>query len=52
MVERIVAPEILPRCPICQKRVLCFNDTELSAHVEKCFAEYLRLYTDAARLQN
>ena len=37
MPKRFTAPETLPRCPICEKRILCLNNNELSIHVDKCF---------------
>ncbi len=42
MSERPLAPETLPRCPVCDKRVFCLNDDELIIHVDKCFEKKLR----------
>jgi hypothetical protein len=41
MTDRLLTAETLPRCPVCEKPVLCLDDKELSAHVEKCFEKLL-----------
>lgn len=37
MKDKPLAPEVLPRCPVCDKRVLCINDRQLERHVDYCF---------------
>jgi hypothetical protein len=37
MAERPLAPEVLPRCPVCEKRIFCMDDADLENHVEQCF---------------
>ena len=39
---RLLAPETLPRCLICEKRVPCFSDRELAIHVNKCFKAHTK----------
>ena len=39
--QRILAPEVLPRCPICEVRIPCFTDTELARHVNTCFNKHV-----------
>lgn len=41
MTDRYTAPEILPRCPVCEKRVMCIDDAELAAHIEQCWESRL-----------
>lgn len=40
MEDRVEAPEVLPRCPVCDKIVFCINSIELKTHVEECFKKY------------
>lgn len=42
MSERIEAPEVLPRCPVCGNRVFCITDAQLAKHIQNCDRNYLR----------
>ena len=36
MSTRINAPETLPECPVCNKIVPCFTDSDLEKHIRDC----------------
>ena len=42
MNEKQMAPEVLPQCPVCCKRVFCINNIELEKHVSACFEKHAK----------